>query len=137
MSEQNFYRQGATPRDESPGGLRLSGGAILLCTLAALCVIVLNLLAISRVNASFRLAQAAADETAGYYRACLEADRDIAAARETGDAVLFQKTYRISDVQVLTVEAEISGQDYTIRTWKAGDNSHDWTPDQGLDVVKE
>lgn len=137
MNEQNFYRPGATLRDEVPDGPRLSGGAILLCTLAALCVIVLNLLAISRVNASFRLAQAAAGETAGYYQACLEAERDLAAARETGDAVLFQKTYRISDVQVLTVEAEIFGGDYTVRTWQAGANPYDWTPDQDLDVMKE
>lgn len=136
MSEQNFYRRGVTPQDDNPDGPRLSGGAILLCTLAALCVIVLNLLAISRVNASLRLAQAAADETIGYYQACLEANRDLAAARETGDAISFQKTYRISDAQALTVEADVSDHDYQIKIWQAGVNLYDWTPDQELDVIQ-
>lgn len=136
MSEQNFYRHGVTPQDDNSGGPRLSGGAILLCTLAALCVIVLNLLAISRVNASFRLARTAADETIGYYQACLEANRDLAAARETGDTISFQKIYRISDAQVLTVEADVSDHDHRIKTWQAGMNLYDWAPDQELDVIQ-
>lgn len=107
----------------------------MLCALAALCVTVLNLLAISRAEASMRLSQAAADETAGYYAACLDANSDIAKLRTEQADGAFEKTYRISGAQELIVRAGMSGGNYTIYEWRSVP-SGDWSPDPALDVAK-
>lgn len=117
------------------GGTGFSGGAVILCALAALCVVVLNLMAATRAEASMRLARAAADETAGYYGACLEANRDIADLRASGKDWALEKTYRISDAQELTVRAGASGGAVTVYEWRSVP-SGTWSGDQRLDVAK-
>lgn len=128
------FRSEPEPLQDS--GIKLSGGSVLLCALAAVCVTALCLLAAARSGASMRLSQAAADVSEGYYSACLEANRDIANARENGDIAGLDRDYAISDKQALHVSV-IFGPDgrYEISDWQAIVNS-DWSPDTSLGVAQ-
>ena len=120
---------------KNPGGGIPSGGAGLLCAMAAACMAALCLLALQASGSALELSRACAAETEGSYAACLEANRDLAGLRQDGGGTL-DRTYRISDAQELHVLAE-AGADgsYEIIEWRPAP-SGDWVPDDGLGVAE-
>ena len=133
-TRDDLFRQAPEPLEKT--GIKLSGGSVLLCALAAVCVTALCLLAAARSGASMRLSQAAADVSAGYYAACLEANRDIASARENGDIAGIDRYYDISDRQALHVSVMFQPDGrYDILEWQSVVNGA-WEPDTGLDVAQ-
>lgn len=117
--------------------LGVSGGAVILCALSALCVTALCLMALSKASSAAAISEQTAAEAAGYYAACLDADTDIAdiRSRNMDGSLLFERDYMISDTQVLRVRVSIGpGVDYEILEWRAAPVS-DWSPDTSLDVA--
>lgn len=132
--QTNLFRRDIRIQESNTHGFA-PGGAIILCALAALCIVVLNLMAVVRVGASERLSAAAANETALYYQACLDANTAIANASHDGFSGVLDQTYRISDAQALHIEVSIENGAYEIREWKSV-STGDWDPDQTIDVAK-
>ena len=133
MSIRTNMRREPAPLENGGGGV--SGGAILLAALAALCVVSLSLLSLARLSASEALTRKALDEAAGYYNACLEANADIAAMRSAGLEKRYEGEYGISAAQDLHASVLIRGDgSYEILSWKAVPRG-DWEPDGTLGVA--
>lgn len=133
MNIGKSMRREPAPLENGGGGV--SGGAVLLAALAALCVVSLSLLSLARLSASEALARKAMDEAAGYYDACLAADSDIAALRAAGRETAFEAEYGISAAQDLHVAVDIHEDgSYTVLSWKAVSRG-DWAPDGALGVA--
>lgn len=131
MSMENKGRYGklAGNPDGRPSGI--GGGVLLLCCMSALCLAVLAMLAMSSARAHKAASDACLAETAGYYAACLEADRALASWRQAGGDGTFEERFHISDAQELHVLA-IDGD---IVTW-APVPSGGWEADEYIEVIQ-
>lgn len=130
---KSMFRREIKEPDPPAGGI--SGGAVILCALAALCIVTLDIMAAARVSGASRLTQASVQATEAYYAACLEANRDIADMRSAGTDVAVSRDYPISDTMSLHVRFRVSGGSYEILEWRSV-NTGAWEPDTGLDVAK-
>lgn len=111
------------------------GGTLLLCAVCALCLAVLAMLAMASARAHKAASDACLAETAGYYGACLEADRSLAAWRMSGEGAVFEALFRISDAQDLQVRAERVPGGVEIITW-APVPSGGWAADEYIEVIQ-
>lgn len=133
--DRNVFRQNPAPY-EKKGTAPVSSGAVLLCSMAALCLVVLNLVALSTADGAKRLSDACVWNIENYYEACLEANKDIADARNDGFVGMYQNTYRITEAQSLRVAVAIfSDGTYEVMIWQQVRDG-EWIPDLGLDVIK-
>lgn len=126
---------GKARKPDAGGGLP-SGGAGLLCAIAAVCMAALCVLALQAADSASKLSRACADECAGYYAACLEANRDLAGLRSAPGGGELDGAYKISDAQELQVRAAAyGGGSYEIYEWRSVP-AGDWVPDDGLGVAQ-
>lgn len=101
------------------------GGISLLVVFAVLCLAVFAVLSLSSVRAEGRLSAASAEAVRAYYEADCEAEEILARLRAgiVPEGVLAEgNRYRyecaVSDTQKLSVEAEVTGEDYRILRWQ-------------------
>ena len=116
------------------------GGSSLLVIFAVLCLTIFALLALSGVQATQRLADAAVQAVSDYYQADCQAEQILAQLRqgERPQGVQEQNgiyTYScpISDTQALEVAVELDGISYQILRWQAVSTA-EWQPDDDLAV---
>ena len=116
------------------------GGSSLLVIFAVLCLTVFALLSLSTVQAGDRLSDASADAVSAYYAADYQAEEILARLRagETVDGVARNgavATYDcpISETQMLHVEVELDGAEYTILSWQMVSTA-DWEAEDSLEV---
>lgn len=133
MTRQDPFRRPPDGAIGKTGGI--SGGAVLMCAAAALCVTALCLLSLARVQASSNLTEKAFAEASGYYDALLAANTDIADARLDGVEGTFRKTYPISDTQLLVVEAGITQDGRCSITECRAVPADTWSADSRLHVA--
>lgn len=125
---------GDAGREEARGGA--GGGLLLLCAVSALCLAVLAMLAMSSAASHKAVSDACLAETDGYYRACLEADRELARRRQDRETGLFHGTYGISGSQELLVEFEVFPDgSYEVHVWSPVP-SGGWEEDTSLEVIQ-
>lgn len=112
-----------------------SSGAMLLMAMAALCLAVFSMLAMSSARAHRNLSDACLSETAGYYRACREADADLAGIRAAGLAGDYEFAYAISDMQELAVSYSVDADgSYEIHEW-APRPAGKWEEEEFIEVI--
>lgn len=116
------------------------GGTSLLTVFAVLCLTIFALLSLATVQADRRLGDVSAQTVADYYAADCKAQETLARLRngETPEGVtsadgVFRYTCPISDIQVLEVEVQVDGGEYTILRWQAKPTG-DWNADEQLQV---
>lgn len=105
------------------------GASSLLVIFAVLCLTIFALLSISTVQADGRLSDHAANAVTGYYEADAQAEMILAKIRagEIPDGVSqegdrYTYTCEISDTQVLDVQVQVAGSDYTVLRWQVISN---------------
>lgn len=116
------------------------GGVSLLTVFAVLCLTVFALLSLTTVQASRRLADAAARSVTEYYAAECQAQEILARLRggevpegvaQTGE--LYSYACPISSARELAVEVLVRGSEYTVLRWQAR-SAGGWEADERLDV---
>ena len=110
-------------KDFSPG---LPGVSSLLVIFGVLCLLVLSLLSLSGALAQQRLARSAADSTAAFYRAELQAQTAFAQLRSgalpegiTRQGAVWKGEFPISEHQVLVVAFTRQGDAWQVLRWQA------------------
>lgn len=110
-------------------------GAMLLMAMAALCLAVFSMLAMSSARAHKSVSDACLSETAGYYEACALADAELAGLRSSGSTGEYDFTYPISDMQDLRVSYRIyDGGRYDIYEW-APYPAGEWEEEEFIEVI--
>lgn len=126
--------------NKSKRGVALVGGSSLLVIFSVLCLTVFALLALSTVKADIRIADASVEAIEDYYRADCEAE-DILARIRSGNIPegvkqeenIYAYLCPVSDTQVLSVIAEVTGEEYTIYQWKVI-LTEQWSPEEYINV---
>ncbi len=126
--------------NKSKRGVALVGGSSLLVIFSVLCLTVFALLALSTVKADIRIADASVEAIEDYYRADCEAE-DILARIRSGNIPegvkqeenIYAYSCPVSDTQVLSVIAEVTGEEYTIYQWKVI-LTEQWSPEEYINV---
>jgi len=125
---------------ERGSSLPALGGSSLLTIFSVLCLVVFTLLSISTVKSQQSLSDASLQSVEGYYAADAAAEEILARLRmgevpagvsKTED--LYRYACPISRTQVLEVEVEVTGRDYTILRWQAV-SAAGWEEDDRLDL---
>ena len=121
--------------NEPKKGNGSSSGAMLLMAMAALCLAVFSMLAMSSARAHKNLSDACLAETTGYYKACYEADADLAGLRSAGLDGEYEFTYVISDMQELVVSYSVHPDgSYEIHEW-APYPAGEWEEEEFIEVI--
>lgn len=128
-------------REKRPFSPPVVVGAVSLLTIfAVLCLTVFALLSLSTVQADTRLSDKSAAAVLGYYAADCAAEEILAQLREGSVPAGVKEqggVYRygcpISETQMLAVEVEVRGSEYTILRWQARSTA-DWVADDSLPV---
>lgn len=117
------------------------GGSSLLVIFAVLCLTIFALLGLSTVQADNRLAEASTRAVKQYYQADTQAEEILAALRQgntliegvekEGDVYRYQCT--VSNVQALSVEVKITGDEYRILRWQLV-STVEWKEDDNLNL---
>lgn len=117
------------------------GGSSLLVIFAVLCLTIFALLGLSTVQADNRLAEASTRAVKQYYQTDTQAEEILAALRQgntliegvekEGDVYRYQCT--VSNVQALSVEVKITGDEYQILRWQLV-STVEWKEDDNLNL---
>ncbi len=102
------------------------GSSSLLVIFAVLCLTIFSLLSLSTAQADERLNNASIEAVTDYYEADLKAEQIFGRLRGNSlpDGVtvednIYSYQCRISDTQVLEVQIEKNGEDWTVLRWQA------------------
>ena len=116
------------------------GGSSLLVIFSVLCLTVFALLVLATVKANDRMSSESIQAVTEYYKADLEAEQilgELRAGRKVAGVTekdgLYVYSCEISDTQVLSVVAQVEGENYTIYQWKAV-SSKQWSPEEYIKV---
>lgn len=116
------------------------GGSSLLVIFAVLCLTIFALLGLTTVQAESRLAEASAEAVKNYYNADARAEEILALLRQgivtegvTGDGEVYCYQCTVSDVQALSVEVRICGEEYQILRWQLVSTS-EWEIDDNMNL---
>ena len=116
------------------------GGSSLLVIFAVLCLTIFALLALSTVQAERRMAEASYAAVQGYYEADTMAEKILAQLR-TGivpegvqkENDIYSYQCKVSEVQALAVEVQITGNDYRILRWQLVSTT-EWEADENMNL---
>lgn len=116
------------------------GGSSLLVIFAVLCLTVFSMLGLATVQADRRLANTSVNAVSAYYEADCQAEIILAQLRQgempggvTREGDRYAYSCPISDTQVLEVEVEVQGTDYTVLRWQAV-SAVEWHLDEEIEV---
>lgn len=120
------------------------GSSSLLVIFAVLCLTVFALLGLSSVQANGRLSDVSAQAVADYYAADCQAEAILARLRAgesvegvditaTPEGRICSYTCPISETQILSVEVQLEGADWTVLRWQAVSTAL-WESDEALSV---
>lgn len=116
------------------------GGSSLLVIFAVLCLTIFALLALSTVQAERRMAEASYAAVQGYYEADTTAEAILAQLR-TGivpegvqkENDIYSYQCKVSEVQALAVEVQITGNKYRILRWQMVSTT-EWEADENMNL---
>lgn len=116
------------------------GGSSLLVIFAVLCLTIFALLSLSTVQADSRMAEASYKAVQDFYEADAEAERILAKLRQgnlpenvTKEGNLYRYTCRVSELQALEVEVEITEASYRVLRWQMVSTT-EWEADDSMNV---
>ena len=116
------------------------GGSSLLVIFAVLCLTIFALLSLSTVQADSRMAEASYKAVQDFYEADAEAERILAKLRQgdlpenvTNEGNLYRYTCRVSELQALEVEVEITEAFYRVLRWQMVSTT-EWEADDSMNV---
>lgn len=120
------------------------GGSSLLVIFAVLCLTIFALLGLSTVQADSRMAEASCNAVQNFYEADTEAERILASLRQgkipiegveknKKDGDIYSYQCRVSDVQAIEVEVQITGDSYRVLRWQLVSTT-EWESDESLDL---
>lgn len=116
------------------------GGSSLLVIFAVLCLTIFALLSLSTVQADSRMAEASYKAVQDFYEADAEAERILAKLRQgdlpenvTNEGNLYRYTCRVSELQALEVEVEITEASYRVLRWQMVSTT-EWEADDSMNV---
>ena len=116
------------------------GGSSLLVIFAVLCLTIFALLSLSMVQADSRMAEASYKAVQDFYEADAEAERILAKLRQgdlpenvTNEGNLYRYTCRVSELQALEVEVEITEASYRVLRWQMVSTT-EWEADDSMNV---
>lgn len=102
------------------------GSSSLLVIFAVLCLTIFSLISLSTAQADDRLNNASISAVTDYYEADLKAEQIFSRLREnslpggvTVENNIYSYQCRISDTQVLEVQVEKNGENWTVLRWQA------------------
>lgn len=116
------------------------GGSSLLVIFAVLCLTIFALLSLSTVQADSRMAEASYKAVQDFYKADAEAEIILAKLRQgnlpenvTKEGNLYRYTCRVSELQALEVEVEITEASYRVLRWQMVSTT-EWEADDSMNV---